>query len=220
MSQPPDPNPEAGNLNYPANEFIKIDPVGDVRIMLKQNTTLQVSSKVLCLASKVFSAMLQPGFEEGTALAENGKCELKLPDDNVIAMHTLCLLLHLHHPHTIPYVVDERLFHAVAVLVDKYDCAAALYGWAMQQLLDLLEDPKRAKNVEARLLYASIVFDLPHRFKEITKRMVLADSRQLHLPCFHVPNWGLDESIREALPRGLLSESSPIAVLHLGGLGS
>ena len=118
-----------------------IDPSGDILIYLQEDMILRISSKVLAIASKVFSAMFQKGFQVGNILAETGSGIVELPDDDPKAIHALCLLLHHHHPLSIPYVVDAEFLHRMAIVVDKYACADAVYGWAMHQVSDLASNP-------------------------------------------------------------------------------
>ena len=80
-----------------------VDSDGDVLLDCGGTPTyqIQVSSKVLSLASKVFAAMLGPNFQEGqplqvetTDLKRKRPIEIKLLDDHWEAMLTLCRVLH------------------------------------------------------------------------------------------------------------------------------
>ncbi len=55
-----------------------IDPEGDI-ILILPNAELQVSSKILCMTSKVFKAMLSTNFAEGNADAVGGLRRIDLP---------------------------------------------------------------------------------------------------------------------------------------------
>ena len=67
-----------------------MDPEGDI-ILVLGDVGLQVSSKVLSLASPVFKAMFGPHFAEGQGQASSTKIRrVKLHDDDVEAMKILC----------------------------------------------------------------------------------------------------------------------------------
>ena len=185
---------------------IGIDPYGDVDLILSDGMNLRVSSKAMSLGSKVFSSMLQPQFAGGAALANTGSCQVGLPDDDPKSMHVICLLLHHHHPESLPYTVDAGFLHTMAVVVDKYACANAVYSWAMQKVSELANASPRPENEDAHLLYACMIFDLPRHFKEITRRMVYSESPWLLTDDLHVSTWGLDKTVRELLPHGLLGK--------------
>ena len=51
-------------MNDEQDSKLVIDPDGDL-ILILPNGKLQVSSKILCMASKVFKAMLSAKFAEG-----------------------------------------------------------------------------------------------------------------------------------------------------------
>ena len=74
------------NMNPPT----VMDPEGDV-ILVLGDVGLQVSSKVLSVASPVFKAMFGPHFAEGQGQASSMKPRrIKLHDDDVEAMKVLC----------------------------------------------------------------------------------------------------------------------------------
>lgn len=71
----------------PASKEV-IDPDGDL-ILVLPNAELQVSSKFLCMTSKVFKAMLSTRFAEGTADLVGGIRRINLPGQ----FHTPCYSL-------------------------------------------------------------------------------------------------------------------------------
>ncbi|KAF7947594.1 hypothetical protein EAE96_008678 [Botrytis aclada] len=81
-----------------------------------------VSSKHMSLASPVFKAMLQGGFQEAITLKETGKLEVPLPDDDPAAMKMLINMIH-GRKKLIPSMIRLELFTQLAILVDKYLCA-------------------------------------------------------------------------------------------------
>ena len=67
-----------------------MDPEGDVILML-DGCELQVSSKILSLASPVFKAMFGPRFAEGQGCASTKESRrVKLSEDDAEAMSILC----------------------------------------------------------------------------------------------------------------------------------
>jgi len=62
-----------------------IDPEGDL-ILVLPNAKLQVSSKILCMTSKVFKAMLSTRFAEGITEVMEGIRHINLPGQ----CHTPC----------------------------------------------------------------------------------------------------------------------------------
>jgi hypothetical protein len=100
----------------------KIDPDGDVLFIVGSDqfmVRLLVSSKVLSLASPVFSAMFSPRFKEGSNLNSGCPSEVPSPEDDPEAMK-------LDH---IPRNVEFSLLKALAILCDKYDVANAISAW-------------------------------------------------------------------------------------------
>ncbi|KAK3680799.1 hypothetical protein LTR37_021055 [Vermiconidia calcicola] len=107
-------------------ETIPIDPRGDVCFVLdaddEEKVGFVVSSKVLTLASDVFSAMLSPRFREGDALMLSNSptpLEISLFDDSPTGMRVLLNVPH-HRPTPKRLIFQELI--AVATLVDKYNC--------------------------------------------------------------------------------------------------
>ncbi|KAK2030587.1 hypothetical protein LX32DRAFT_692319 [Colletotrichum zoysiae] len=140
------------------------------------NDELQVSSKVLILASPVFKAMLDGNFMEATELARNtgftNPYSIDLPDDDVEAMITLCQILHF-------YVVKRPELSGLSKLAfisDKYECTQALNYCGRVWISDWLQEYDR--NVPpmvdfCHLLVFSYVVDLPLEFSEISWRIFL-----------------------------------------------
>ena len=94
-----------------------IDPEGDL-ILVRGKTELQVSSKVLRLASPVFTALFGPSFAEGQNTS--GKTSsIELHDDDEDSMHVMCTVL--HHKCTSADSIDLEKLEKLAVVTDKYD---------------------------------------------------------------------------------------------------
>ena len=94
-----------------------IDSEGDI-ILVCGKTELQVSSKVLRLASPVFTALFGPGFAEGQAVSSKAS-RIRLLDDDAESMHFLCSVL--HHKCTSANSISLEKLEKVAVVTDKDD---------------------------------------------------------------------------------------------------
>lgn len=114
-----------------------IDPKGDVLLCFPKADSgatnpdvfsLQVSSSVLCLASPVFSAMLNGPMAEGQAFRASASPRpfpLNLPGDHRAVFSILAKILH-YQADRIPYLPSCAFLLALAKLVDKYACAGAV----------------------------------------------------------------------------------------------
>ncbi|KAI9874031.1 MAG: hypothetical protein M1830_010268 [Pleopsidium flavum] len=136
-----------------------VDFNGDVILQVGQEghgKSLQVSSKVLNLASPVFAAMLNSTFVEGTVPADGQPRIISLPEDDGEAVTTLCLILHLqsHRVHMREFDHFERL----AIVCDKYDCARALRPWSTLWLQKWCGSPG-GEDDYWRMLYISYAYD-------------------------------------------------------------
>ena len=94
-----------------------IDPEGDV-ILICGEIEFQVSSKVLSLASPVFTALFGPCFAEGQPTSSKPS-RIQLPDDDAESMRFMCAVLH-HKCASAKGIGLERL-EKLAVVTDKYD---------------------------------------------------------------------------------------------------
>ena len=180
---------------------VTVDPDGDVYLICEQ-LEIRVSSRVLSLASKVFNAMFQTGFQEGLELAKNETCRIPLPEDDSESMHVICLLL--HHRHTeIEYDVDAEFFREIAILADKYTCISPLHYWADAMLRELGDEPGNSAYDNASLIMAAYYLDSPPHFKNISKNMVFQEERFTIVDKYGVETW---ESVidMEMMPPGLL----------------
>lgn len=100
-----------------------IDPDGDV-IFICGETELQVSSKVLSLASPVFKALFSPNFAEGQPTSSK-TIHIHLHDD-VESLRFLCAIL--HHKCTSANGIGLERLEKLAVVTDKYDvCFRAVF---------------------------------------------------------------------------------------------
>ena len=161
--------------------------------------------------------MFQVNFQEGTKLAKNGTCRIKLPDDDAETMRVVNMVLH-HRQLDISGKTDAPSLQNVAVTADKYACAGALSYWARVQLLYMLRAPGCTDTIDGIALFISYIFDFPDMFWAMSKRLILSKSKSLITSEFHYPTWGLDETARQILPQGLLGKESmsSCSVFRLG----
>lgn len=150
-----------------------IDPNGDVVLFFTGDSPrLLVSSKVLCLASPVFTAMFSRHFREGHSLSSTGSTEISLPDDPPLAMETIAKILHFRHDLVSMSGLDD-LFD-VALMADKYDLANSLGPWRQVWLRFA---SKHRKGFSGQHLYREIFIRYVFRdrpgFLELTKQAIL-----------------------------------------------
>ncbi|KPI36489.1 uncharacterized protein AB675_2961 [Cyphellophora attinorum] len=99
------------------------DPKGDMVIKVGGGADAQkirVHKFALRIASPVFRVMLGPSFSESTR-ALNEDDPLVLEEDHAEAFTTMCRILHHQPVHT---AIAQALIVEMAVISDKYDCAA------------------------------------------------------------------------------------------------
>jgi len=153
------------------NEILKvaIDPDGDT-IFVLEGTELQVSSKVLSLASVVFTAMFGPHFLEGKHLNSTNPRRVPLPEDDGGAMTALCNILHHRAGHVDKNLSSEQL-EKLATVVDKYDCSQAITPWSGTWIAYVRQAASTIKEIN-RLVFPFYAFNDPDSFKEITRLVV------------------------------------------------
>jgi hypothetical protein len=157
---------------------LEIDRNGDVVLELtardsngseSSSADLLVSSKVLTLASPVFSAMLSPRFREGQRTSSGTLDPIPLPEDDSAAMTILCYIFHFNYS-AVPEKPDLELFKNLALMCDKYDCVSPLRFISEQWLLKWEKTAKR-EELET-LLFISYMFDRPERFSALSTRII------------------------------------------------
>ena len=118
---------------------VVIDPDGDIILELSEytwmdETDVHVSSKILALASPVFSKMLNSQFKEG--LKNRSSCEklrISLPDDRPNALIMVCKVIHHRGKEIRTWPGSDTLLD-IATICDKYDCKEILQPWALRWL--------------------------------------------------------------------------------------
>ena len=186
---------------------VAIDPEGDACLGLAERQ-LQVSSKLMSIASTVFKALFGPNFAEGSSRLSEITIRVPLPDDDEEAMTALCNILHYRFD-LVPKKLHSDVLEELAVLADKYDCANALSMWSAQYLAGLLEQ-EESIDYSTKLLPAYF-FNDAKAFRQITKAMVYKSQNQSFNRPFVIPTFGLPKRTRELLPGGLLCEYSRAA---------
>jgi len=157
--------------------LVEIDRHGDVTLQLTKNSngsddgvhSILVSSKVIALASPVFSAMMSPHFREGQRSTLGTLDPIPLPDDDTEAVTVLCHILHFNYS-ALPARADLELFKNLALLCDKYDCVTPLRFISEQWLL-MWEKTAEKKELET-LLFISYIFDRAERFSALSTRII------------------------------------------------
>lgn len=125
------PSPDATNL-------VKLDPEGDAILVVgnsspgpaetNEQRKFLVSSKLLSLASPVFSKMFSPQFQEGIRIRNGEVPYIPLEEDNATLMEVILRILHFQSE-DISFDLSRAEFASIAIHSDKYDCRRALRGW-------------------------------------------------------------------------------------------
>ncbi|KAH6972716.1 hypothetical protein BKA56DRAFT_526386 [Ilyonectria sp. MPI-CAGE-AT-0026] len=129
---------------------------GDIVLVVgQQETRLRVHSQCLRSASKVFSAMFGPHWNEGQEMSSQCPREVFLVEDNPDAMYVICSILHHCNTNVPEALVAEEVLQ-IAIAADKYDLSVAL-KFARAQWLK----PRGDEDVVnmAYLMAAAFLFD-------------------------------------------------------------
>ncbi|KAF2424914.1 hypothetical protein EJ08DRAFT_408083 [Tothia fuscella] len=166
---------------------IRIDRNGDLILLAGlDKVQLLVSSKIMTLVLKVFTAMLKPNFMEGTAFTEHRNnseiYQLPLPNDNSETLELLCNIIH-HQTRHIPNDPNLVTISNLAMMADKYDCVDAIRWYAEHALKYRVNQKGITDEDVCILLVASYQLDSPEAFAVITQKLVRrAKSLMLDLP--------------------------------------
>lgn len=125
---------------------VHIDNEGDILLQLSQSTiddvsddqpqdedprtqVLTVSSRILCLASPVFNAMLRSSFKEAVDLVHHKTSSkpycLDLPEDDAEAMTVFCKVTHFNID-DITETPTAAFLEKLAYVCDKYQCSGSM----------------------------------------------------------------------------------------------
>lgn len=113
--------------------FETLDPGGDVILSVHNpprdaEIELLACSRILSLASPVFSAMFSSSFQEGIRVRRGDRPVINLEERHVQAMGLLLRILH-YQAGEIAMSMKPKTIAAMAVQSDKYDCNKALRPW-------------------------------------------------------------------------------------------
>lgn len=192
------------------SKSIVVDCEGDV-ILLLEDHEIQVSSKVLGLASPVFKAMFSPSFAEGRSLTSSSPSRISLTDDNLVAIVSLCQIIH-YQTKSLPKEPDQSFVEQLAIVADKYDCIEALgplsHMWLATleaEAVVLIEDA--TSSTIGKLLYSAYTFDCAIAFKKITRSMIFYVGVNTLLE--PLEPYQISSATQALLPEGLLGKHSP-----------
>ncbi|TGO56309.1 hypothetical protein BCON_0079g00030 [Botryotinia convoluta] len=166
---------DTGSVKTPDDEIcresqmtqsVEVEPSEDEPIPI-YNDSILVSSKHMSLASPVFKAMLQGGFQEAITLKETGKLEVPLPDDDPAAMKILIDAIH-GRMKSVPLKIELELLTQLAILVDKYQCPEVLLPYPVIWK-NKLQDWTDSSSDIARWLCIAWQFELDDEFLRATK---------------------------------------------------
>lgn len=169
-----------------------IDTNGDVILLLEEDTSLLVSSKVLSIASPVFAAMLSPNFREGSSLSSTCLTEIPLPDDPHLAVTVIAYILHFRND--LVYMNSFDQLFDIALMADKYDLALALGPWRhvwLMRIPDYAVDVKgtlQDEDRESREIFIRYAFKDSDGFEEMTKQAVIWWEGTEDV-CKELPDW-------------------------------
>jgi len=209
----------AEDSSSPSKDMIHnvFDPKGDILLVLSTPTTIgdgatstpnvveiQVSSTVLKLASKVFSAMLSDRFLERQQLTkkqiEGEVLRIDLPEDDPSSMLWLCRVL--HNQHDLRYETRHRAtlqeLGKLAGLAHKYDCSKVFAPLAEYWLLPYINKHSRVQYTEQAVVLA-YMFGSAMAFKGLTKTLVLQSNRSFRGICAN--GAGLEMTLPDSFAR-------------------
>jgi hypothetical protein len=126
----------------------KLDPVQDVSpdgdvvlVVGPRKVRLRIQSQCLRCASKVFSAMFRPHWNEGQGLSKESPQEVPLVEDDADALRTICCVIH-HRNDDVAQSLTPKEVLQIAIEADKYDLNTSL-KFARVQWLKPRDSPER-----------------------------------------------------------------------------
>ena len=194
---------------------VVIHPEGDVVLQLAK-AELNVSSRALSDASKVWRAMFSPRFSEGIALSLGKSDAIPLEDDDTDAMTNLCMVLHHCYWQIDKDITPEGLVE-LALVTDKYDCVEAISQFSSCCLTEWLRSADEAWPLSTPsygcLIYPAFTFDDPYAFQQVTKRLLYCQQHVGTAKAHSIKQYDVPKNVRTLLPHGLLGKYIPSAVL-------
>lgn len=143
-----------------------VDADGDV-VLEPQECRLLVSSKVLSLASPVFTAMFKLHFKEDVRF--NFLEPIPLPEDGPNAFILFCNVLR-YRSDQIPQNPDILCLENLAVICDKYHCTRPFAVYSNFWIQNLAGDASATDLY--KLLLVAYILDLPDSFSMISWRIL------------------------------------------------
>ncbi|OKL63247.1 hypothetical protein UA08_01841 [Talaromyces atroroseus] len=137
---------------------------------------IQVSAKHLTLASPVFKKLLTSHFKEGITYLQTGSVEVIAESWDLEAL--LILLRAIHgQQYQIPQKLSLDVVANIALLVDYYECAEAVYIWTTLWIAALEKELSKAYSRDSiSWLFICKVFRLSARFRETTSIVMSCSS--------------------------------------------
>ena len=162
----------------PKPDLIRIDPEGDVILVVKDKSktppevrgSLLVSTKVLSLASPVFEKLLGPNFAEGVRKRKFSCPEIVLHGDEPDSMRIMLQALHYQRPTELETMGAETLA-SLAIHCDKYDTVKALNPM-LWNMLDRVRSIS-AKKDYGFLLLAARMLHYENSFREMVTKCLM-----------------------------------------------
>lgn len=122
--------------------------------------------------------MLRPsGFSEGRTLAQNGKVEISLPDDDPDMFRIILQIIHNRH-RGLPQKISLAQLYDFSILVDKYQMVESVEHFAQSWITDL--EDKISYDSAATMVTISWVFNLAQLFHEATAALSWFASNDIH----------------------------------------
>jgi hypothetical protein len=120
-------------LRNETSDVVQLDPEGDAVLIVDDAAHITskkflVSSKVLSLASPVFSRMFGSNFREGIQTRQGNPPSIPLKEDDPDAVESILSLLHFRNL-SIPDSMGPERLAMLAIQCGKYDCNGALRPW-------------------------------------------------------------------------------------------
>ena len=155
------PQDDAVEGRLDRSKAVQLDPEGDATLIINRSggtEQYRISSRVLSLASPVFSKMFGPNFKEGIEIRSGDHPCINLKEDDPKAMAIILRILH-HKCANVPLTMDPKPLAILALHADKYDCNEALRPW----ILHWCSDPGRVSSREqlGYMLLAAYMFRSP-----------------------------------------------------------
>lgn len=195
-------------LELASTRTIQIDPDGDLVVVVglqDEAKTFRVSSKVMCLTSKVWHAMLSHGFKE----TNPGANPITFPEDDTYAFFIILLASHLKF-HTLPSSIDFKQLFDLCVLGDKYDCIRVFKPW-LSGWMSPWTDRVTHEGYEEWAFISWAVGDEEH-FKITTEQILLKCKTNDSKQCLASSGLVLDDKLPPGLSgKYLLLGSSPFS---------